>query len=151
GAPQGWKILCHRREFLVSGQFAHPQADHRGSEKSEHTLSGRADDRRLDRRTCTGSRAQGRRLADRRREDPRGNGEREGRYAGTARRGDRVEQGQPLPNASVLPRLSLGSRKIGGRRDKGLGRLRREVMRGAGTSRRWLASVAAEPGEKDHT
>ena len=56
-------------------------------------------------------------------QDPRSDGEREGRHQGPARRADRVEQGQPLPHPPVLSRLSLGPREVGGRGGEGLGRI----------------------------
>ena len=66
-------------------------------------------------------------LAGRCREDPRRDGEREGRYAGPARRPDRVEQGQPFPHPPVLSGLPLGPREVGDRHHQGLGTVRREV------------------------
>ena len=48
-------------------------------------------------------------------QDPRRDGEREGRHQRPARRADRVEQGQSLPHPPVLSRLSLGRREVGGR------------------------------------
>src|SRR5262249_24797239 len=64
GAPEGWKILCHRREFIVPGQLAHPQPERGGSKKTKRAFSGRADDRRVDRGSGPRSRAESCRLDD---------------------------------------------------------------------------------------
>ena len=71
--------------------------------------------------------AQERRLAGRCRQDPRRDGNREGRHQGPARRTDRVEQGQPLPRPAILSRLSLGRREVGGCSGERLDGPRRQV------------------------
>src|SRR5262245_56854543 len=112
---------------LFPGQLADPQTDRGRGQESKRAIPGRADDRGLDRRTGARGRAQRCGLAGRCRKNPRRDGEREGRHARPARRADRMEQGQPLPPAPILSRLSLGPCEIDGHRDQGLGGLRREV------------------------
>ena len=106
---------------LFQDNLADPQADRGRGQEGQRALSGGAADRGLDRRPGAGGGAQERGLAGRRRQDPRGDGEREGRYPGPARRTDRVEQGQPFPHPPVLSRLPLGSCEVGHRRGQGLG------------------------------
>src|SRR5262249_47766206 len=59
GAPQGREILRHRRKFVIPGQLADPQTDRGRGQESKRAISGRADDRGLDRRTGARGRAQG--------------------------------------------------------------------------------------------
>ena len=70
-----------------------------------------ADGGRLDRRHGDRGRAEGHGLAGDAGEAGGGHGQPQGRHQGPARRPDRVDQGQPLPHAPVLPRLPWDAAK----------------------------------------
>ena len=119
------KFYVDQFERAVPGRPADPERDRCGRQAGRLEIPGADHDRRLDRRHGDRGRAEGGRRIGRPRQAARRDGKPDHRHQRPARRADRVDQGQPLPHAALLPRLQVGRQQDLAR--AGLEELRGEV------------------------